>query len=93
MTAPVFRAFYQPWSVKQTLKVLESIFRFRSCDKPITARTSVPALISPWSLPGACTGYVSKEEYKEAVKQIVLFLEGKRDKVVREIEQQMKSCF
>jgi len=39
-----------------------------------------------------CTGSVNKAEYKEAIKQIVLFLEGKRDKVVREFEQQMKSA-
>jgi excinuclease ABC subunit C len=91
--ARYFGPFTSPWSVKQTLKVLESIFRFRSCDKPITGTDKRPCLkyhlghcLAP------CTGYVSKEEYKEAVKQIVLFLEGKRDKVVREIEQQMKAA-
>ena len=91
--ARYFGPFTSPWSVKQTLKVLESIFRFRSCDKPITGTDKRPCLkyhlghcLAP------CTGFVTKEEYKEAVKQIVLFLEGKRDKVIREFEQQMKSA-
>ena len=91
--ARYFGPFTSPWSVKQTLKVLEGIFRFRSCDKPITGTDKRPCLkyhlghcLAP------CTGFVTKEEYKEAVKQIVLFLEGKRDKVIREFEQQMKSA-
>ena len=92
-SARYFGPFTSPWSVKQTLKILESIFRFRSCEKPITVTDKRPCLkyhlghcLAP------CTGYVTKEEYKEAVKQIVLFLEGKRDKVLREFEQQMKAA-
>ena len=91
--ARYFGPFTSPWSVKQTLKVLESIFRFRSCEKPITGTDKRPCLkyhlghcLAP------CTGFVTKDEYKEAIKQIVMFLEGKRDKVLREFEQQMKSA-
>ena len=91
--ARYFGPFTSPWSVKQTLKILESIFRFRSCNKPITGTDKRPCLkyhlghcLAP------CTGAVSKEEYHEAVKQTVLFLEGKQDKVIREFEQQMKSA-
>ena len=90
--ARYFGPFTSPWSVKQTLKVLEGIFRFRTCEKPITGTDKRPCLkyhlghcLAP------CTGFVTKEEYKEAVKQTVLFLEGKRDKVIREFEQEMKS--
>ena len=91
--ARYFGPFTSPWSVKQTLKILESIFRFRSCDKPITGTDKRPCLkyhLGHCAAP--CTGAVTKEEYREAVKQTVLFLEGKRDKVIREFEQQMKSA-
>jgi excinuclease ABC subunit C len=91
--ARYFGPFTSPWSVKQTLRILESIFRFRSCNKPITGVDKQPCLkyhlghcLAP------CTGAVSKEEYHEAVKRTVLFLEGKQDKVIREFEQQMKSA-
>ena len=91
--ARYFGPFTNSWSVKQTLKVLEGIFRFRSCSKPISGTEKRPCLkyhlghcLAP------CTGYVTKEEYKEAIKQIVLFLEGKRDKVIKEFEQHMKSA-
>jgi len=91
--ARYFGPFTNAWSVKQTLKVLQGIFRFRSCTKPITGTEKRPCLkyhlghcLAP------CTGYVSKEEYKEAIKQVVLFLEGKRDKVIKEFEREMKSA-
>jgi excinuclease ABC subunit C len=90
--ARYFGPFTSSWSVKQTLKVLEGIFRFRSCNKPITSTDKRPCLkyhlgrcLAP------CTGYVTKEEYHEVIKQIILFLEGKRDKVVKEFEQEMKA--
>ena len=91
--ARYFGPFTNAWSVKQTLKVLESIFGFRSCNKIINGTDERPCLkyhlghcLAP------CTGAVSKEEYNEAVRQTVLFLEGKQDKVIREFEQQMKSA-
>ena len=91
--ARYFGPFTSSWSVKQTLKVLESIFRFRSCSKPITGTDKRPCLkyhlghcLAP------CIGAVTREEYNEALKQIVLFLEGKRVKVIKEFEQQMKAA-
>jgi excinuclease ABC subunit C len=91
--ARYFGPFTSSWSVKQTLKVLEGIFRFRSCSKPVTGTDKRPCLkyhlghcLAP------CTGYVTKEEYREAIKQIILFLEGKRDKVVKEFEKEMKAA-
>ena len=91
--ARYFGPFTSTWSVKQTLKVLEGIFRFRTCEKPITGTDKRPCLkyhlghcLAP------CTGYVSKEEYREAIKQTVLFLEGKRDNIIREFEREMRSA-
>jgi excinuclease ABC subunit C len=91
--ARYFGPFTSPWSVRQTLKILEGIFRFRSCTKSITGTDKRPCLkyhlghcLAP------CTGAVNKEEYKEAVRQTVLFLEGKQEKVIHEFEQQMKSA-
>jgi len=91
--ARYFGPFTSSWSVKQTLKVLEGIFRFRSCSKPVTGTDKRPCLkyhlghcLAP------CTGYVTKEDYREAIRQIILFLEGKRDKVVKEFEQEMEAA-
>jgi excinuclease ABC subunit C len=91
--ARYFGPFTSPWSVKQTLKVLEGIFRFRSCEKPITGTEKRPCLkYHLGHCLGPCIGAVTKEEYKEAIKQIVLFLEGKRDKVIKEIGREMQTA-
>jgi excinuclease ABC subunit C len=91
--ARYFGPFTNAWSVRQTLKILEGIFRFRSCNKTITGtdkRSCLKYHLGHCSAP--CTGAVSKEEYNEAVRQTVLFLEGKQEKVIRKFEQQMKTA-
>ena len=88
-----FGPFASPKSVRQTLKIIKRIFPFRSCSKSITGTDSRPCL---WYYVGKCLapciGAVSKEEYTEIVKQVVLFLEGKQEKVVQELERQMSKA-
>jgi excinuclease ABC subunit C len=91
--ARYFGPFTSPWSVRQTLKVLEGIFRFRSCNRSIDGTDKRPCLkyhlghcLAP------CIGAVNREEYKKAIKQSILFLEGKQEKVITELQQQMKSA-
>ncbi|MDD5288191.1 MAG: excinuclease ABC subunit UvrC [Dehalococcoidales bacterium] len=89
--ARYFGPFTNAWSVRQTLKVLESIFRFRSCNKAITGadkRACLKYHLGHCMAP--CIGAVNQQEYKEAMRQIILFLEGRQEKVARELEQQMK---
>jgi excinuclease ABC subunit C len=88
-----FGPFASAKSVRQTLKVLKEIFPFRSCSKTITGTDSRPCLdyyIQHCLAP--CTGATSKEEYAEVIRQIVLFLEGKQERVVRELEHRMKQA-
>ena len=88
-----FGPFASAKSVRQTLKVLKEIFPFRSCSKAITGTDSRPCLdyhIQHCLAP--CTGATSKEEYAEVIRQIVLFLEGKQERVVRELEHRMKQA-
>jgi len=85
-----FGPFASAKSVRRTLKVIKEIFPFRSCTKAITGTDSRACLdyhIHHCLAP--CIGVVSKDEYAEVIKQIVLFLEGKQEKVVRELESKM----
>jgi len=88
-----FGPFASAKSVRQTLKTIKRIFPFRTCYKPITGTDSRPCL---WYYVGKCLapciGAVSKEEYTEVIKQVILFLEGKRGKVVQELESQMNKA-
>jgi len=88
-----FGPFASAKSVRQTLKVLKEIFPSRSCSKAITSSDARPCLdYHIQRCLGPCIGAVNKKEYAAVIKQIVLFLEGKQEKVVRQLETKMRQA-
>ncbi len=88
-----FGPFASAKSVRQSLKILKGIFPFRSCSRTITGTDPRPCLDYYIHLClGPCIGAVSQEEYAEVVQQVVLFLEGKQERVVRDLESKMKKA-
>ena len=88
-----FGPFASAKSVRQTLKVIKGIFPFRSCSRTITGTDSRACLdyyIHHCLAP--CIGVASKEEYAEVIKQVILFLEGKQEVVVQELESKMNKA-
>jgi len=88
-----FGPFASAKSVRQTLKLIKGIFPFRSCSKPITGTDPRPCLeyhIGHCLAP--CIGAVSREEYAEVIKQVILFLDGKQERVVQELESKMNKA-
>ena len=88
-----FGPFASAKSVRQTLKLIKGIFPFRSCSKPITGTDRRPCLeyhIGNCLAP--CIGVVSREEYAEVIKQVILFLEGKEERVVHQLESKMNKA-
>ncbi|MEK7353721.1 MAG: excinuclease ABC subunit UvrC [Chloroflexota bacterium] len=58
--------------------------------KPITGTDPRPCLDYYIHLcPAPCIGAISKREYKEVIRQVILFLEGKQEKVIRGLEGKM----
>ncbi len=88
-----FGPFASAKSVRQTLKLLKGIFPFRSCAKAITGTDSRACLEYHMNrCVGPCIGEVSQEDYAEVIRQVILFLEGKQEMVVRKLERQMKEA-
>ena len=88
-----FGPFASARSVRQTLKLIKGIFPFRSCSKPVTGTDPRPCLeyhIGNCLAP--CIGAVSREEYAEVIKQVILFLEGKQERVVQELKSKMNKA-
>ena len=88
-----FGPFASAKSIRQTLKMIKGIFPFRSCSKAITGTNLRPCLeyhIHHCLAP--CIGVVSRQEYAEVIKQVILFLEGKQEMVVQELESKMKQA-
>jgi excinuclease ABC subunit C len=86
-----FGPFASAKSIRQTLRLIKGIFPFRSCSKPITGSDARPCLeyhIGNCLAP--CIGAVSRQEYAEVIRQVVLFLEGKQERVVKKLRAQME---
>ncbi len=85
--------FANAGSVRRTLDIVNKLFPWRSCTKTITGTDPRPCLdyfihrcIAP------CTSYCTKEEYDEVIRQVLLFLEGRTEEVVRRLKREMKEA-
>ncbi|HXF51280.1 MAG TPA: excinuclease ABC subunit UvrC [Dehalococcoidia bacterium] len=91
--ARYFGPYASASSVRTTLDIVKKLFPWRSCTKTITGTDPRPCLdyyikrcIAP------CTGYCTKEEYDEVIRQVILFLEGKTKEVVEGLRRQMEEA-
>jgi len=88
-----FGPFASAKSIRQTLKLLKGIFPFRSCTRTITGSDPRPCLqydIGHCLAP--CIGETSRAEYDEIIKQLILFMEGKQERVVKHLENRMNKA-
>ncbi len=88
--ARYFGPYASAGSVRATLDLTKKLFPWRSCTKEITGTDPRPCLdyyikrcIAP------CTSYCTPEEYAEVIEQVILFLEGKSNDVLRRLKAQM----
>ncbi|MCI8402321.1 MAG: excinuclease ABC subunit UvrC [Lachnospiraceae bacterium] len=91
--------YYGPYTsataVKDTIELMHKLFRLRTCRRnlPEDIGKGRPCLnyhIGQCAAP--CQGYITKEQYKEAVQGVMDFLGGDFEPVIRSLESQMKSC-
>jgi excinuclease ABC subunit C len=77
--------------VRETLDVLNRVFPYRPCEGPKPGRHSgIPCLdyhIERCLAP--CVGYVSKEDYRLIIEEVMEFLSGETKPILRELERKM----
>jgi excinuclease ABC subunit C len=80
--------------VRETLDVLNRVFRFRPCEGPKPGRHSgIPCLdfhIDRCYAP--CVNYISKDEYGKVIDGVIEFLSGETDPIIRELERRMREA-
>jgi excinuclease ABC subunit C len=80
--------------VRETLDVLNRVFRYRPCEGPKPGRHSgIPCLdyhIDRCLAP--CVGYVSPEDYRGIVDGVIEFLSGDVKPIQRELERRMQDA-
>ncbi len=88
-----FGPFASAWSIRHTLKLLKGLFPLRSCTKRITGTEPRPCLnyhIGHCLAP--CTGSVTRREYDDIIRQVTLFLEGRHEKIIRQLKKKMEKA-
>ncbi|MCH9035737.1 MAG: excinuclease ABC subunit UvrC [Chloroflexi bacterium] len=91
--ARYFGPFASASSVRKTLDLIKKLFPYRSCTKNITGTDPRPCLDYYINrCVGPCIGVSTKEDYRRVIDQVILFLEGKHDAVVRDLKSRMGSA-
>jgi excinuclease ABC subunit C len=80
--------------VRETLDVLNRVFRFRPCEGPKPGRHSgIPCLdfhIDRCFAP--CVDYISKEDYGKVIDGVIEFLSGETAPIIADLERRMQEA-
>jgi len=83
-------------SVDEAMNLIRRLFPFRTCT--IEIKEGKPALPRPCLLyhikrcQGPCIEAISKDDYRADIEQVMLFLEGRQELVVRRLHEEMNAA-
>ena len=89
--AKYFGPYANSGSAKEMIELIKSKFKIRQCknfkykDRPCL-NYHIKKCLAP------CMGYVSKEEYRKQIDEIIDLLEGKTDKIINELKKEMEEA-
>lgn len=85
-----FGPYTSVWAVHQTLDMLRKIFPYLTCDRVITGNDSRACLYYDIKLCCApCIGVVNREQYRAMIRELMDFLNGRSDHIIKNIETKM----
>lgn len=93
--AKYFGPYTSAGAVKDTIELIRKLYFLRSCNRklPRDIGKERPCLnyhIHQCKAP--CQGYISKEEYGKSVEQVLQFLSGNYDLILKELEGKMQEA-
>ncbi len=88
-----FGPYTSVWAVHQTLDLLRKIFPYLTCDRDISGRDDRACLYYDIRLCNApCIGKVGQAQYREMIQNLMDFLNGRSDAIIRNIESEMQGA-
>ena len=93
--AKYFGPYTSAGAVKDTIELIRKLYKLRSCNRklPKDIGKERPCLnyhIHQCKAP--CQGYISQEEYRKSVDEVLRFLNGDYDAILNELEEKMRKA-
>lgn len=90
--AMYFGPYVNSGALQKTLKLIKRFFPLRLCSGKVPGRRQDRACFEHeiHRCAGVCVGKCTKQEYWEVVEEVKLFLQGKKDDLLKDLQQRME---